>query len=227
MARTPRGETRERVLHFVRQRLLEGQPPTVREVQQHLGFRAVESAREHLEALVAEGRLAKESGRSRGYRLPVAAMSMPEGPWHGVDLGRQRPQTSYVPLLGRVQAGALTFAAQELEGYVAVEPRGPVDQDELFGLRVRGQSMRDAGILPDDIVIVRRQSRANSGDIVVAIVEDEATIKRLRLRPDCVELLPENSEFSPIHVALDAFVMVGKVIEVRRYFEAVRLDVLP
>jgi repressor LexA len=198
MPKTPPGETRERVLQFVEKRLLEGRPPTIREVQKAFRFRAVESARAHLEALVREGRLTKRDGESRGFELPAL-----EG------VGRPR----LVPILGRVQAGALSTAVEDLEGYVAVESRGSAD---LFALRVRGESMTGAGILPGDLVIVRRQKTAQSGEIIVALVEDEATVKRLRLRDRKIELHPENPAFEVIVPHRGGCTILGKVIEVRR-----------
>jgi len=198
MGRTPPGQTRERVFHLVRERLLAGEPPTVREVQQAFGFRSVQTAREHLEGLVREGRLDKEQGRSRGYRLPAAA----------------GPPTVLVPLLGRVPAGSLDLAVEELEGYLPMQTRLPAG--ELFALRVRGESMTGAGILPGDAVIVRRQPSARTGEIVVALVGDEATVKRLRFRDKRVELQPENPDFEPIVVDPQDLMLLGKVVEVRR-----------
>jgi repressor LexA len=200
MAHTPAGETRERVYRFVLERLLQAQPPSVRDVQQALGFKAVQSAREQLEALVREGRLTKRPGQARGYALP--------GP-----LSVQR-----IPLLGRVPAGGLKTAVEEHEGHVYVQARGR--PEELFALRVQGESMRGAGILDGDIVIVRRQAQAASGDVVVALVEDEATVKRLRLRSGRVELHPDNPAFTPIVVDPENVRLLGKVIEVRRQLEA-------
>ena len=193
MGRTPAGETRERIYRFVRERLLGGRPPTVREVQERFGFRAVQTAREHLERLVEEGRLRKEAG-ARGYRLPERLAAVP------------------VPVLGRVPAGGLSFAVEDLEGYVPVEHAG---DDELFGLRVRGDSMRDAGILDGDLVIVRRQETARSGEIVVALVDDEATVKVLKRTRRRVELHPRNPAYRPL--APPELRLLGKVIEVRRY----------
>jgi len=193
-------KTRERVYEFIRERLLEGRPPTVREVQAAFGFSAVQSAREHLEALVAEGRLGKEPGRARGYRLPT-------GP---------RPAT-LVPLLGRVPAGPLATAVEDPEGYIAVQVKGHTR--DLFALRVRGDSMIGAAILEGDIVVVRRQPSADSGDIVVALVGDEATVKRLRLRGGHVELCPENPAFHPMRLRPGEVRILGKVIEVRRHLE--------
>jgi repressor LexA len=199
MPYTPEGKTREKILQFVRERILTGRPPTVREVQAAFGFRAVETARRHLENLIAEGRLGREAGKSRGYRLPEA------------------PGLFSIPLLGRVQAGALTTAVEEPEGYIPVLPKR--GRGELFALRVRGESMTGAGILPGDIAIVRRQSTVDSGDIAVALVGDEATVKRVRLRGRRIELHAENPEFPPIIPPSGEVLILGKVIEIRRYFE--------
>lgn len=200
MPYTPEGETREKIFHFVRERILSGRPPTVREVQEAFGFHAVETARRHLENLIVEGRLGREAGKARGYRLPEAS------------------GLAYVPLLGRVQAGALTTAVEEPEGYIPVSrERGT---GELFALRVRGESMIGAGILPGDIAIVRRQPAADSGDIVVALVGDEATVKRLLLRRRHIELHAENPDYPPIvPTSPGEVIILGKVIEIRRYLE--------
>jgi repressor LexA len=197
---TPR---REAIFRFVREQILAGDPPTVREVQAAFGFRAVESARSHLESLVAAGRLVKVAGKARGYRLPEG-----EGP------------PVWVPLVGRVAAGDLSLAVEATEGYVPVRPRGGA---ELFALRVRGDSMVGAAILDGDVVVVRRQATAESGEIVVARVGDEATVKRLRLVRGRVELHPENPAFDPIVAAPGAVEILGKVVEVHRHLEPVHL----
>ncbi len=199
MAYTPEGETREKVFQFVRERILAGRPPTVREVQEAFGFHAVDTAYRHLEKLIAEGKLGQEAGKARGYLLPEARGLL------------------YVPLLGRVQAGPLTTAVEEPEGYIPVSQKQA--RGELFALRVRGESMKDAGILHGDIAIVRRQPRADPGDIVVALVGDEATVKRLRLNRLRIELHAENPDFPPIVPPPGEVVILGKVIETRRYYE--------
>ena len=196
--KTPPGQTRGQIYRFMRDCLRRGAPPTVREVQEAFGFKAVQSAREHLEGLVAEGKLTKLPGVSRGYRLPSHA---------------QQPPSMMVPVLGRVQAGAFTTAVEETDDYVTVDRS--LD-DELFALRVRGESMIDLGILPDDLVIVRRQSTADFGDIVVALVEDEATVKTFSISNGRIELLPANPHFEPIIPDPSQLVILGRVIEVRR-----------
>lgn len=218
MAYTPPGETREKIMSWVRERLARGEPPSVREVQAAFGFRSVESARAHLLALVAEGRLLKRGG-ARGYHLP----------------GRSRRAhataalaSARIPLLGRVPAGGLTEAVAHADGWLDVAGRRA--GDALFALRVEGESMRGVGILDGDVVVVRRQSTARSGEVVVAMVDDEATVKTLRRSRDGarVVLHPENDAYEPIVIdgggtdsdASDRRVVIlGKVVEVRRWLD--------
>jgi repressor LexA len=203
MGRTPTGETRRKIFAFMRDRLLAGEPPTVREVQDAFGFRAVQSAHEHLEALVAEGLLDKDSGRARSYRL--ADTVAPQAPLR------------MVPLVGRVQAGPLSAAIEDPEGYLPIPSR--LSEKDLFALRVRGDSMEGAAILEDDIVVARRQPTADSGDIVIALIGDEATVKRLWRRGRRIELRAENPRYAPIVPSSGEFSLLGKVIEVRRYLD--------
>ena len=214
MRLAPLGATRERVFQFVRDRLLAGDPPTVRDVQDSFGFRTPQTARYHLEKLVSEGRLLAARGKARGYRL-LEQLDIPK-------------PTRWVPVLGRVQAGQLTTATEDLDGYVPMpagrtrsnhrDPGDHRDHNDLFALRVQGESMTGAGILPGDMVIVRRQPTADSGALVVALVDDEATVKRLRLHDGQVELHPENPDFAPIRTDRE-ITLLGKVIEVRRTLE--------
>ncbi len=207
MPRSRPGETRRKVYRFVRGRILEGRPPSVREVAAAMGFSAVQTAAQHLETLVSEGLLDKEPGRARGFRLPRH-----RGP---------SAATRLVPLVGRVQAGALTLALEDPEGYLAVQTRHRAEG--LFALRVEGWSMRDAGILPGDIAIVRRQNDADSGDLVVAMVDDEATVKKLQRRGRRIELHPANPDFQPIVPAPADLRILGKVVEMRRYLEGLQI----
>jgi repressor LexA len=209
--KTPPGETREAIYQFMRDRLLAGKPPTVREVQARFGFKAVQSAQAHLDQLVADGRLNKTlgdyKGHARGYTLPESSVDY-------------APTPVFAPLLGGIQAGGLQEAIEDREGMVPVV-RGSrrAGSEKLFALRVRGESMKDAGILPDDIVVVRVQPNANPGDIVVALVEGEATVKTLRLRRGKIVLQPENPAFEEMVFSPDDVEILGNVIEVRRYIE--------
>lgn len=224
--RETRGVSREKVWTFVRDRLLSGEPPTVREVQQALGFRAVQTARQHLEALVAAGRLEAGRGRARGYRL--AASRARETVRRGL---------AWVPLLGRVQAGALTEAVEVgaidaadddngndgCIGYVGYVPASAASVGAHFALVVQGESMTGAGILPGDVVVVRRRVDVRSGDIVVARVGEDATVKRLHVdrARGLVELRAENPAFptivlDPEAAGDDEMAILGKVVEVRR-----------
>jgi repressor LexA len=200
MAYTKPGRTRDKVFRFVRERLLAGSPPTVREVQEAMGFKAVESARRQLDGLVDDGRLAKTPGLSRSYRLAERG-------------GRTRPP-QLVPLLGRVQAGGLHAAIEDPDGWIALD--GEVRGDEFFALRVRGDSMTGAGILDGDVVVVRRQEKAESGDVIVALVGEEATVKTLRRRGRRVELVPQNPAYPVLAPEPGELEILGKVVEVRR-----------
>lgn len=208
MGRTPKGQTRTRVLTFVQERLLAGTPPTVREVQHAMGFRSVGTAREHLDALVEGGQLTRtDDGQHRGLRLPTSGRhTRPHHP-------------RLIPLLGRVQAGPLTAALQDNEGHIVVTTRHA--PTELFALRVRGDSMAPE-ILADDVVIVRRQPKAEHGQLIVAMVDDEATIKRLHQRGDGasrrIELHAANPRYAPIVPDPATLVILGLVIELRRGF---------
>jgi repressor LexA len=209
--KAPPGETRESIYLFMRDRLQEGKPPTVREVQARFGFKAVQTAQAHLEHLVAEGRLHKErgeyKGRARGYSLPESSVDY-------------APPAVFAPLLGHIQAGDLQAAIEDREGMVPVQ-RGSrrAGSEQLFALRVRGESMTGIGMLPDDVVIVRVQPSAEAGDVVVALVGDEATVKTLRKQRGRIVLQPENPSFEPLVLDPDECTILGKVIEVRRYLD--------
>ncbi len=195
--------TRERIFAYVRARLLEGNPPSVREIRDALGLRAVQSVQVHLQTLTAEGRLqqtpGKVRGRARGYQLCEPAASI-----------------RLVPLLGRVQAGAPTLALEEDIEHIPT--RVTAQEDELFALRVRGESMVDAGILPGDIVIVRRGVEVRDGEVVVALLGDEATVKHFHRDGAFVELRPANLDFASLHLRADDVVILGKVVELQRSF---------
>ena len=202
MPRTPPGQTRNRIFLFVRDRLLRGDSPSLREVQRHFGFRAVETVRAHLTALVEEGRLVKEPGRSRGYRLPLQSLG--------------HPAPASVPILGEVAAGGFEEAIENPEGNLPVEIPASRDPADYFALRVRGESMSGIGMFAGDTVVVERQAAPVSGQIVVALLEGEATVKRLYLGPDGMELRPENPDFETLRPPAGSCRILGRVVELRR-----------
>ena len=212
MPKTPPGQTRNRVFRFVRDCLLRGDSPSLREVQRHFGFRAVETVRAHLAALVEEGRLVKEPGRARGYRLPKRQTKRLSSPVPDWPTSRLQP----VPLLGEVAAGGFEEAIENPEGNLPVEIPDSRDLSDYFALRVRGESMSGAGILPRDTVIVERRGTPVSGQIVVALLEEEATVKRLHLGQGGMELRPENPDFDTLRPPPGSCRILGRVVELRR-----------
>jgi repressor LexA len=177
-----------------------GRPPTYRDIAKRLGYDAVGTVQDHVRTLVRKGFLEKEEGVSRGFRLSYQTGS------------------KEIPVLGRVPAGNPIEAIQDVQGSVAVPSRLHGD---LFALKVTGESMVEAGILDGDTVIVRQQSQAENGDIVVAMIDGEATVKYLEKKPGRVRLLPANPRFHPIDVPhsthLGDFIQ-GKVISVQRFY---------
>ncbi|MFA7594555.1 MAG: transcriptional repressor LexA [Thiohalobacteraceae bacterium] len=169
------------ILELIRESIAErGSPPTRAEIATAFGFRSPNAAEEHLKALARKGAVELLPGSSRGIRL------------------LEEPG---LPVVGRVAAGSPILAEQHIEQHYEVDPR--VFQPRAhYLLRVRGMSMRDAGILDDDLLAVHRTHEARNGQVVVARVEDEVTVKRFQRRGSQVQLLPENPDFEPIHVDL-------------------------
>ena len=165
-----------------------GMPPTRAEIASGLGFSTPSSAEDHLQALARKGAIEMLPGASRGLRLK----DFPGMPMQGT-----------LPLVGRVAAGNPILASENIEGRYRVDPALFSPRADYL-LRVRGQSMRDAGILDGDLLAVHRTVEARSGQIIVARIDaasgDEVTVKRLRKRGREIVLLPENSAFEPIVV---------------------------
>jgi repressor LexA len=174
-----------RVLNYIREHLAaSGLPPTRAEIARALGFRSANAAEEHLRALARKGAIALLPGASRGIRLPV-----------------DDPSAEGLPIVGRVAAGAPLLAQEHIESRCPIEPAFFKPRADYL-LRVRGMSMRGAGILDGDLLAVHRTAAAHNGQIVVARLDDEVTVKRFRQRGTVVRLLPENPEFDPIVVDL-------------------------
>ena len=190
---TPR---QQEILSLIKKHIGEtGFPPTRAEIAATLGFRSPNAAEEHLKALARKGVIELTSGASRGIRLKL----LPDS--GGTDLPSAVQIALTLPLVGRVAAGSPILAQEHIEASYAIDPN-LFEQRPDYLLKVRGMSMRDAGILDGDLLAVRRAHEARNGQIVVARVGDDVTVKRLRRRGATIELLPENPDYTPI--VLDA-----------------------
>ena len=158
-----------------------GYSPSVREIAQAVGLKSPSTVHFHMKALEEAGAIVKSAGKTRTVTV------VGDGAYEARDR---------IPVLGSVAAGAPILAEECVEDYLTFDTNGT--SGEHFALRVRGESMKDAGILPGDLVVVRQQQAVYSGDIVVALFEDEATVKTYRRIDGHVWLMPENEEYEPI-----------------------------
>ena len=183
-----------------------GYPPSVREIGTAVGLKSPSTVHFHLKGLEEAGVIVKAEGKTRAISLPGA----PLGP-----VGEEEdPRADQIPVVGNVAAGSPILAQECIEDYLTFDTQGL--SGEHFALRVRGESMLNAGILPDDLVVVHRQQEVRNGEIVVALFEDEATVKTYQNRDGHVWLLPENPDYQPIDGAEAQ--IIGKVVAVvRRY----------
>ncbi|WP_374320680.1 transcriptional repressor LexA [Aquabacterium sp.] len=187
-----------------------GAPPTRAEIAAELGFRSANAAEEHLQALARKGVIELLGGTSRGIRLKAGTLRTVNETRKKVPAADAMPfsmtlpglEQLVLPLVGRVAAGHPILAQEHIEQSYAVEPSLFAKRPDYL-LRVRGMSMKDAGILDGDLLAVARAREARNGQIVVARLGDEVTVKRFKRTPQGIELLPENPDFEPILVSPD------------------------
>ncbi len=196
-------DRQQSILSYIRDCIVnDGRAPTIREMCEQFEIRSTNGIRDHIKALIHKGYLEKDSMLSRGIRLVE-------------DITRE---VSSLPLVGSAPAGYPLTAIENYEGEIAID-KSFLPSAEAFTLRITGNSMRDAGIHDGDIVVVQKQSDARSGEIVVAVLEDSATVKRIYYEDDkTIRLQPENDSFSPILVdprEVD-FYIAGKVVGLMR-----------
>jgi repressor LexA len=182
-----------------------GAPPTRAEIAAELGFRSANAAEEHLQALARKGVIDLLGGTSRGIRLKTETLrSLNESRLKGIGQQFSLPLPSLaqltLPLVGRVAAGSPILAQEHIDRSYTVEAHLFARKPDYL-LKVRGMSMRDAGILDGDLLAVQRASEAKNGQIVVARLGEEVTVKRFRRGKSGIELIPENPDFEIIHVA--------------------------
>ncbi len=194
-------KTQEKIYQYLLERAQQtAVPPTVREIGSAVGLKSTSSVQTNLDALEKAGYITRDPKLKRSIQLNVGV-----------------PQTDYtnVPLLGTVTAGQPILATEQIEDYIPFA--GPVSSDKtLFALRVRGESMINAGILDGDIIVAERTPVASNGEKVVALIDDEATVKTFYKEADCFRLQPENDYMDPI--ICDELLILGKVIAVFRYY---------
>lgn len=191
-------ETQRRIYEFLVERSSDGVPPSVREIGAAVGLRSTSSVQSNLDALEAAGYIQRDPLLKRSIRI----------------MG-QADNVTNVPILGTVTAGAPILAVEQIEGYFPYT--GTVSRDKpLFALHVRGESMIQAGILDGDLVIAEKTPFARNGEIVIAMVDDEATCKTFYKENGHFRLQPENDTYEPIIV--EDCSILGKVVAVMRYY---------
>lgn len=203
--REPLTDRQRKILEFVDQKIsVHGQPPTLREIGAKFGISSTNGVRTHLEALVRKGYLKREGFQSRGLELTRKLAS----------------PVSRIPLVGLVPAGNPIDAAENVESEFALD-KSFLPSGETFSLQVKGDSMQNAGILDGDFVLVSKQSTAQKGEIVVAIINGEATVKRYFPEGTRVRLQPENDSFQPIIIDKKSgeFRLAGRVVGLLRRFK--------
>jgi len=192
-------DTQRRVYEFLVERSQDGVPPSVREIGQRVGLQSTSSVQANLDALENMGYISRDPMHKRSIRVT----------------GQDFKRVIQVPLLGTVTAGMPILAVEQIESYLPYT--GPVSRDKaLFALRVRGESMVNVGILSGDIVFVEKTPVARNGDIVVALIEDEATVKTFYKENGHFRLQPENDVMDPIFC--DEVIILGKVVSLLRYY---------
>ncbi len=191
--------TQQRIYEYLEQRMQTGYPPSVREICQAVGLKSTSSVQANLDALEKAGYIERDPMLKRSVRL----------------VARGDDNVTNVPIVGTVTAGMPILAVEQIEGYLPYSGRVSPDKP-LFALKVRGDSMINAGIFSGDIIVVEKTPTASNGEIVVAMVEDEATVKRFYKENGHFRLQPENDDYEPIIV--NEVVILGKVVSLIRYF---------
>lgn len=179
-----------------------GYPPSVREIAGAVGLKSPSTVHFHLKSLEDAGVIVRDAGKTRA----ISAVTAPAGRMEE-DINENK-----IPVLGNVAAGEPILAEENAEEYITYD----APADECFALRIRGESMKGIGILPGDLVVVRRQNTCSNGDIVIALIGEEATCKRFSRKNGRIWLLPENEDYEPIDGTFAR--ILGKVIGLQRRY---------
>ena len=203
--RKPRGDMQARILAYIEQEIrTRGYAPSVREIGEAVGLKSTSTVHGHLTRMEKKGLLRRDAMKPRAIGLSTAFSPFDEN-----------ASLREIPVVGRVAAGTPILAEENIEETMIL-PEEMVGSGELFILRVRGESMIQAGIMNDDYIVVHRQMNANNGEIVVAMIDDEATVKRFYKENGHIRLQPENDAMEPIIVP--EVMILGKVVSLIRKF---------
>jgi repressor LexA len=204
-------DRQQEILDFIQEYIsIKGFPPTFREIAKHFNMASTFGVKRHIDALVKKGFLSNESKTSRTLSILSDGLNKSKQIFDNI-IG--------IPIVGRVAAGQPILAEENIEGNLLLDAAMVKAKTECFGLKVRGDSMINAGIFEGDLVIVSPQQNAVNGDIVVALLHDEATMKRFIVNENIIYLMPENERYQPIEVnQREDFSIIGKVIGVFRTY---------
>jgi repressor LexA len=211
--KNPKIGTRQRkILEFIYNRIkLDGYPPSVREIAEAVGLSSSATVHSHLKKLQELGYIKRDASKPRAISLISTGMDLHE------NIERHSGDLIFVPIIGSVAAGKPILAEENIEDYFPLTQDFVRGKHDIFMLNVHGDSMVNAGILDRDLLIVRKQNTAINGEIVVALLEDEATVKRFYKGESEIKLIPENDYMEPIVVK--EIKILGKVIGIiRKYF---------
>ncbi len=189
----------EKVLNFIRKRVGERLPPTIREIGEELGFKSTGTVRDYLKALMQKGLVRRMNNKSRAIELTQHA-------------------SFKIPIIGTIMAGKPNLAYEEIQGYVDADDLflGRLGLDDVFALRVKGDSMINAGILDGDVAIIKKRPNADNNDIVAALLDNnEVTLKRLKCKAGKFHLEAANLNYPPI---FEEFKVIGRLITVIRKY---------
>lgn len=185
------------ILAFIKNKVTqEGRPPTIREIGRHFGFKSTGTTRDYLSTLSKKGYIKLKTRQSRSIELV-------------------QPLAFRLPILGRIMAGMPDLAFEEVEEYLSLDEFLPRDERPVFALKIKGDSMTEKGIHEGDIAVVKKQRLAGEGDVIAALLENEATIKILKKKGPDFYLAPANKSYPEIHKPFD---ILGKVIAVIKRF---------
>jgi repressor LexA len=194
-----------------------GYPPTLREIASHLDISGTVAVVRHLEALEKKGRIKRKPGAFRSISLVQDGGQCRYAPEEERIIFSDDQLSVALPIVGTVRAGTPEIPQEDIEGYLSMD-RTIAASGGSFYLRIRGDSMKNAGMLPGDLVLIRPQASAENGDVVVALVDGEATVKRFFREKDAIRLQPENEHLEPILISPDVtdFTIIGKVMSLFR-----------